>query len=101
MDKSSSKKTPRRRDDSPQSRRRDKISEELRRLSCQTQPPIRFKDSTLTIKIMNFKEPLNLKEANEHKEWGNAMKEEYESILKNDTSKLTKLPKNKVPMGSK
>jgi hypothetical protein len=51
--------------------------------------------------VMNVIEPLNFKQANEHKEWRDAMKEEYESIMKNDTWELTKLPKNKVPIGSK
>ena len=30
-----------------------------------------------------------------------AMKEEYDSIMQNETWELTKLPKNKVPIGSK
>ena len=40
-------------------------------------------------------------EANEHDECRNAMEEEYESIMKNNTLELTKLPKLKNPIGCK
>jgi hypothetical protein len=32
-------------------------------------------------RISNFIEPMSFEEANEHDEWGNAMEEEYESIM--------------------
>jgi hypothetical protein len=51
--------------------------------------------------VMSVEEPLNFEKEKDHKEWMNAMQEEYDSIVKNDTWELTKLPKNKVPIGSK
>jgi hypothetical protein len=72
-----------------------------RRSSRQTHLPERYKDYALMTNVMNIIEPLNFNQANEHKEWRDAMKEEYESIIKNDTWELTELPKNKVPIGSK
>ena len=50
---------------------------------------------------MTVFEPLNYEQAKNHKEWMEAMKEEYDSIMKNETWELTELPKNKVPIGSK
>jgi hypothetical protein len=50
---------------------------------------------------MNVVEPLNYEQAKDHKEWMDSMKEEYESIIKNETWELTKLPDNKTPIGSK
>jgi len=46
-------------------------------------------------------EPLNYEQAKNHKEWMEAMQEEYDSIMKNETWELTELPENKVPIGSK
>ena len=51
--------------------------------------------------IMNVVEPASYDEAKESEEWRNAMNEEYNSIMKNDTWELTELPKNKVPIGCK
>ena len=45
--------------------------------------------------ISNVIEPMNFYEANEHDEWRNAMEEEYESIMKNNTWELNELPKHK------
>lgn len=50
---------------------------------------------------MTIFEPLNYEQAKTHKEWMEAMKEEYDSIMKNETWELTELPENKVPIGSK
>ena len=50
---------------------------------------------------MNVVEPVNYDQAKDHKEWKNAMNDEYESIMKNDTWDLTELLKNKVPIGCK
>jgi len=50
---------------------------------------------------MNVVEPSSYEEAKEYKEWRDAMNEEYSSIIKNDTWELTKLPKDKVPIGCK
>jgi hypothetical protein len=44
---------------------------------------------------------MNFDEANEHDEWQNAMEEEYESIMKKNTWKLTELPKHKKHIGCK
>jgi hypothetical protein len=44
---------------------------------------------------------MSFDEANEHDEWRNAMEEEYESIMKNNTWELTELPKHKKPIGCK
>ena len=51
--------------------------------------------------VMNVVEPVNYEQAKDHEEWKHAMNEEYESIIKNDTWELTKLPANKVPIGCK
>ena len=50
---------------------------------------------------MNVVQPINYDQDKDHKEWKNAMNDEYESIMKNDTWELTELPKNKVPIGCK
>ena len=50
---------------------------------------------------MNVIEPLNFEQAKDKKEWMDAMTEEYNSIMKNDTWELTELPKDKIPIGSK
>eukprot|EP00253_Pinus_taeda_P022507 PITA_22507 len=50
---------------------------------------------------MNVVEPSSYDEAKEYEEWRDAMNEEYNSIMKNDTWELTKFPKNKVPIGCK
>jgi hypothetical protein len=44
---------------------------------------------------MNVVEPLNYEQAKDHKEWMDAMKEEYDSIIKNETWELTKLLRTK------
>ena len=51
--------------------------------------------------VMNTIEPANYQQAKEHKVWMDAMKEEYDSIMKNETWELTELPENKVPIGCK
>jgi len=45
--------------------------------------------------VMTVFEPLNYEQAKNHKEWVEAMKEEYDSIMKNETWELTKLPETK------
>ena len=50
---------------------------------------------------MNVVEPISYEQAKNHKEWNNAMNEEYESIMKNETWELTEFPENKVPIGCK
>ena len=50
---------------------------------------------------MNVVEPINYDQAKDHKDRENAMNDEYESIMKNDTWELTQLPKNKVSIGCK
>eukprot|EP00253_Pinus_taeda_P023259 PITA_23259 len=47
--------------------------------------------------VMTVFEPLNYEQAKNHKEWMEAMKEEYDYVMKNETWELT----NKVLIGSK
>ena len=101
MDTSSIHGSPRRGEYSPQSRRRDESIEGPRRSSWQTQPPVRYKDYAFMSQVMNVVEPLDFEQAKEHKEWRDAMNEEYDGILRNETWKLVELPKNKVLIGSK
>ena len=103
MDTSSSYETPRR-DGTPQSRIRNEISESSgipRRSSRQIQIPSRYKDYALMKQVMNVVEPINYEQVKDYKEWRDAMNEEYESIMKNETWELTELSKNKVPIGCK
>jgi hypothetical protein len=51
--------------------------------------------------VMSVEEPLNFEQEKYHKEWMNVMKEEYDSIMKNETWELTKLSENKILIGSK
>ena len=51
--------------------------------------------------VMNVKESLSYEQAKDKKEWVNAMNEEYNSIMKNQTWELTELPKDKIPIGCK
>jgi hypothetical protein len=76
-------------------------SEELRRTTRQSKTPVRYRDYALITQAMNVVEPLNYEQAKDHKEWMDAMKEEYDSIIKNETWELTELPENKTPIGSK
>jgi hypothetical protein len=52
-------------------------------------------------KVMNLVEPLNFEQAKEHKQWTDTVKDEYDSIMKNETWELTKIPENKFLIGSK
>ena len=83
MDTSSSYETPSR-DGTPQRRRRNESNEIPRRSSQQIQIPSRYKDYALIMQVMNVVEPVNYEQAKDHKEWRNAMNEEYESIMKNE-----------------
>ena len=49
--------------------------------------------------MSNIAEPSNFYEASKSSEWKEAMKEEYESIIKNNTWDLVKLPHGKQPIG--
>ena len=51
----------------------------------QIKAPIRYNDYGLMTQIMSVDEPQNFEEAKNHKEWMNAMYEEYISILNNET----------------
>jgi hypothetical protein len=95
VDSTSSQSTPRRGEGTPQR------SEELRRTTRQSKTPVRYRDYALITQAMNVVEPLNYEQAKDHKEWMDAMKEEYDSIIKNETWELTELPENKTPIGSK
>ena len=50
---------------------------------------------------MNVIEPTNYEQAKDQKEWVNAMNEEYNSIMKNQSGELTQFPKNKILIGCK
>ena len=93
--------TPRRGEKTPQSKKKDESSKTPRRSSRQSQVPVKYKDYALMSQVMNVVEPSSYDEAKEYEEWRNAMNEEYNSIMKNDTWELTELPKNKVPIGCK
>jgi hypothetical protein len=95
MDSTSRQITPRRGEGTPQR------IEELRRTTRQPKTMVRYRDTALITQAMNVVEPLNYGQAKDHKEWMDAMKEEYDSILKNETWELTELPENKTPIGSK
>ena len=51
--------------------------------------------------MLNIAEPSNFYEASKSLEWKKAMNEEYESIIKNNTWDLVKLPDDKQPIGCK
>ena len=88
-------------EESPQSRRRDESSEGPRRSSRQIQPSIRYTYYALMSHVMNVVEPIKYDQAKEHEEWRNAMNDEYDSLMKNQTWELVELPENKVPIGRK
>jgi hypothetical protein len=98
MENSNSHSSPRGEDRSSQSGEEDN---QFRRSSGQIWLPERYKDYALMSSISNFIEPMSFDEANEHDEWRNAMEEEYESIMKNNTWELTELPRHKTPIGCK
>ena len=98
MDNSSSHSSPRGEDRYSQSGEEDN---QLRRSSRQIHLPERYKDYALMSSISNVIEPMSFDEANEHDEWRNAMEKEYDSIMKDNTWELTKLPKHKKPIGCK
>jgi hypothetical protein len=95
MDNSSSHSSPSGEDRSSQS---GEQHNQLRRSSRQIQLPERYKDYALMSSISNVIEPMNFDEANEHDEWQNAMEEEYESIMKNNTWELTELLNIRNPL---
>jgi hypothetical protein len=51
--------------------------------------------------IMQVNEPMNYKQAKDKEEWVEAMNDEYNSIMKNQTWELIELPENKTPIGCK
>lgn len=89
----------------PQRRRRGEgnpqCNEPLRRSTRQIQAPTKYKYYALMSQLMTIFEHLNYEPYKDHKEWVDAMKEEYDSIMKNETWELIELPENKVPIGSK
>ena len=50
---------------------------------------------------MNVVEHVNYDQAKEHEVWRNAMNDEYDSLMKNQTWELVELLENKVHIGSK
>jgi len=99
MDTSSTHESPR--SDPSSHSKRSESGGTQRRSSRTIQVPSRYKDYALMTQVMNVVEPVTYKQAKEHKEWKNAMNEEYESIMRNETWELTELPENKVPIGCK
>ena len=73
----------------------------LRRSIRQTRPPPRYNDYALMSNLMNISEPMNYKQAKDKEEWVEAMNEEYNSIMKNQTWELTELLEDKTPIGCK
>eukprot|EP00253_Pinus_taeda_P017728 PITA_17728 len=94
---SSSHDTPKRGEETLQSRKKDENSKTPRRSSRQSQAPVRYKDYALMSLVMNVVEHSSYEEAKEYEEWRDAMNEKYNSIMKNDTWVLTELPKTKFP----
>jgi hypothetical protein len=66
-------------------------SEALQRSTRKIKTPIKYKYYALMSQVMSVEEPLNFEKAKDHKEWMNAMQEEYDSIVKNDTWELTEI----------
>jgi len=100
MDTSSSENSPREQDGSSHSQDEEEDTG-LRRSTRQSRLPNWYKDYALMSNVFNVIEPMNFKEAYESKEWRKAMEEEYESIMRNNTWKLTELPEGKQPIGCK
>ena len=73
----------------------------LRRSTRQIRPPPRYNDYALMTNLMNISEPMNYKQAKDKAELVEAMNEEYNSIVKNQTWELTELPEDKTPIGYK
>ena len=88
-------------DEDKSSHSEEEGNQQLRRSSRQVRAPERYKDYALMSSISNVIEPISFDEANVHDEWRNAMEEEYESIMQNNTWELTELPKHKNPIGCK
>lgn len=63
-----------------------------RRSGRKTHLPASYRDYALMTSILNVVEPLNYNEVSQCDEWREAMKEEYESIIKNRTWELVELP---------
>ena len=57
-------------------------SRSQRKLTRKIQVSSRYKAYALMTQVMNVVEPVNYDQAKDHKEWKNAMNEEYESIMK-------------------
>ena len=60
-----------------------------RKSTRKIQVPSKYKDYALMTQVMNVVEPVNYDQVKYHKEWENAMNDEYESIMKNDRWELT------------
>ena len=64
----------------------------LRRSTRQIRSPPRYNDYALMSNIMNTSELMNYKQDKDKVEWVEAMNEEYNSIMKNQTWELIELP---------
>jgi len=89
MDTSSSQGMPRGGGDTPQSRRTGESSEAPRRSTWQTQPTIRYKYYAIMTQIMEVKKPATFDHDKNHKVWMDAMREEHDAIMRNETWELT------------
>ena len=67
----------------------------LKRSGRKTQFPARYMENTFITSMKNVVEPSSYREANQCSEWKEAMEQEYESILKNNTWELFELPEGK------
>ena len=59
---------------------------------------ILYANSANTTELTTYKEAV---ESPENEKWKTAMQSEYDSLMKNETSKLVKLPENRDAIGSK
>ena len=57
----------------------------LRSSTREIHPPPRYNDYALMSNIMNISEPMNYKQDKDKAKWVEAMNEEYNSIMKNQT----------------
>ncbi len=63
--------------------------------------PARYRENSFITSMMNVVEPYSYKEANESSEWKTTMKQEYDSIIRNNTWELVELPRGKQTIGCK
>ena len=76
----------------------------LSRIQRERNPPTKLKDYFTYISEGDVEDPLTIEEALsalDSLKWKEAIKEELDSIIKNDVQELVELPKNRKAIGSK